>query len=212
MPTVIGICGGSGSGKTTLASMLAASMGAGSAVLISQDSYYRDLGHLSMEDREVVNFDHPSSIDWSLFAGHIRKLSRRERVAVPVYDFVTHTRVSGKDVSPADVMVVEGHLIFDSEEIRPLFDLKLFLDAAPDILLLRRLRRDVSERGRSVDSVYEQYLKTVKPMFNEFVQTSRKWADVVLSAESCIEEIFERAVKEVAALTGCQKSKDVYDL
>lgn len=182
VPIVIGICGGSGSGKTTLAKELFEHF-EGDAVILCQDSYYQDKSSLPETEIQNINFDHPGSIDWKLLNEHIRSLLKDRRVKVPVYDYITHSRIAEKEVSPASKIIIEGHLIFNNESIRNLIDLKVFIDIDMDLMLARRIIRDTMERGRSVESVLEQYLTTVKPMYLEYVKPSKDWAHRIISSK-----------------------------
>ncbi len=178
---LIGICGGSGSGKTTLAEDVAARF---DAVLLPFDAYYRDHGHLTPEERAVVNYDHPDSLDVALFVEHLRMLRDGHEIAMPVYDFATHTRTEDLVmVSPTDVIVVEGILLFSFAEIRELFELKVFRDCPEELRFERRLARDVAERGRTPESVRAQFAATVAPMHDEFVQPHRDAAEIVSDGE-----------------------------
>jgi uridine kinase len=179
-PLVIGVVGGSGSGKTTVVRAIQESAGA-RAALLDQDAYYHDLAHLTLEERKLVNFDHPDSIDTALFADHVTRLARREPVDKPVYDFAAHTRGNGTvRVAPADIVVVDGILLFADARLCELFDLRIFVDVADDVRFIRRLQRDLTERGRSVDNIIEQYLRTVRPMHLEFVEPSKRHAHIIL--------------------------------
>ena len=179
-PLVIGVVGGSGSGKTTVVRAIQESAGA-RAALLDQDAYYHDLAHFTLEERKLVNFDHPDSIDTALFADHVTRLARREPVDKPVYDFAAHTRGHGTvRVAPADIVVVDGILLFADARLCELFDLRIFVDVADDVRFIRRLQRDLTERGRSVDNIIEQYLRTVRPMHLEFVEPSKRHAHIIL--------------------------------
>jgi uridine kinase len=180
-PLVIGIAGGSGSGKSTVARKVGEALSRSSVAFLDMDAYYRNFAHLPMEERKRVNWDHPESFDTELFASQVRDLCAGKSVLKPVYDFVTHTRSSRTEpVSPADVLVLDGILLFADETMRALCDVKVFVDADADIRLIRRLRRDVQKRGRTLDEVIAQYLETVHPMHLQFVEPSKRYADVIV--------------------------------
>ena len=186
MPTrksslVIGIAGGSGSGKTTVAHVILQRVGAEQIAFFSHDAYYRDLGHLPFSKRVEINFDHPDSLETELLVEHIKQSKAGKPVEMPVYDFTTHSRTSKIiRVNPQPIIIVEGILIFAEPELRDLFDVKIFVDTDADIRFIRRLQRDISERGRNVSSVMEQYQRTVRPMHLEFVEPSKRYADVII--------------------------------
>ena len=180
-PIVIGIAGGSGSGKTTIADAVYASLDATEIVMIQHDSYYRDLRRLSSQERATVNFDHPDSLETELLVEHLESLRSGEAVAVPVYDFATHTRTESVVLVDArPVVLVEGILVLADERLNELFDLRIFVDTDSDLRFIRRMQRDVAERGRTVDSVIEQYQSTVRPMHVEFVEPSKRRADLII--------------------------------
>lgn len=180
-PLVIAIAGGSGSGKTTVANAILKQVGAGRIAYLPHDAYYRDLSSLPLNQRVTVNFDHPDSLESELMIQHIRQLKRWEAVAMPVYDFTRHTRTDQSvRIDPHRVIVVEGILIFAERELRELFDVKIFVDTDADIRFIRRLQRDLSERGRTTEMVISQYLSTVRPMHLEFVESSKRYADVII--------------------------------
>jgi len=180
-PLIVGIAGGTGSGKTTIARELATSIPAGRCVVIEHDAYYRDLSALAPEEREHINYDHPSALDSSLLAEHLRRLRGGETVELPIYDFVTHTRrAETRRIAPAPVVIVEGILVFVEAAVREQLDIKIFVDTDADIRLMRRIRRDLEERGRTFGSVRDQYYATVRPMHLEFVEPSKRWADLIL--------------------------------
>ena len=180
-PLIIGIAGGTGSGKTTIAQQLATSMPDGRCALVEHDSYYRDLSGLTPEEREHINYDHPSSLESGLLAEHLRRLRSNETVEVPIYDFVTHTRrTETRRVDPAPVVIVEGILVFVEASVREQLDIKIFVDTDADIRLMRRIRRDLEQRGRTFQSVRDQYYATVRPMHLEFVEPSKRWADLIV--------------------------------
>ncbi|TMV50248.1 uridine kinase [Paenibacillus mesophilus] len=178
---MIGIAGGTGSGKTTVAERLVTELGSVQVALLSQDSYYADNRDLSMEEREQINYDHPDSVDGELLLEHLRLLRRLQPIEMPVYDFSTHSRVDETvRVMPKRVVILEGILLFADPLIRQELDIKVFVDTDADVRVLRRLSRDIQERGRTVDSVFAQYLNTVKPMHDAFVEPSKRYADLII--------------------------------
>jgi uridine kinase len=180
-PYVVGIAGGTGSGKTTVADRLAAAMPPGRCVTLDHDAYYRDQGHLPPADREAINYDHPSALDSALLALHLRELRDGRTVEAPIYDFATHTRRrETRPVAPARVILVEGILVFAEPALREQMDIKIFVDTDADIRLMRRIRRDLEERGRTFQSVRDQYHATVRPMHLEYVEPSKRWADLII--------------------------------
>jgi uridine kinase len=180
-PLVIGIAGGTGSGKTTIAHKLAGAIPAGRCVVIDHDSYYRDQSHLDGEARNRVNFDHPSTLESELLAHHLGALRGGAPVDLPIYDFVTHTRRrETRRIEPAPVIIVEGILVFVEPAVREQLDVKIFVDTDPDIRVMRRIRRDLEQRGRTFASVRDQYYATVRPMHLEYVEPSKRWADLIV--------------------------------
>jgi uridine kinase len=180
-PVVLGVAGGSGSGKTSVVDRIVDDVGAARVAVLRHDRYYRDLRHLPLEERVLVNFDHPSAFDDELFVAHVQALLAGQAVDSPRYDYATWTRVEGSDrVEPRPVVLVEGILLFASPSIRALIDVKVYVDADADLRLLRRIRRDVLARGRTVEDVLEQYERTVQPMHLEFVEPSKRWADLII--------------------------------
>jgi uridine kinase len=180
-PLVIGIAGGSGSGKTTVANVVIQRVGAENIAYLPHDAYYKELGHLPPNQRAQINFDHPDSLENELMIQHIQALREWQPVALPVYDFSTDSRTDKViEVRPQRIIIVEGILIFAVPDLRKMFDLKIFVDTDPDIRLIRRLQRDLTERGRSTESVINQYLTTVRPMHLEFVEPSKRYADVII--------------------------------
>ena len=178
---IIGICGGTGSGKTTVANRILESVSETEIVFIQQDSYYRNLKDLPLDYRQVANFDHPDALDNDLMVNHVRKLRAGEPIELPLYDFKTHTRlIETRPVKPKPIVILEGILIFSEPRLLEHMDIKVFVDTPDDIRFIRRLRRDVAERGRTVESVIEQYLATVRPMHLQFVEPSRRFADVII--------------------------------
>lgn len=199
---VIGVVGGSGSGKTTVARAIFDRLGL-DAVFLDQDAYYHDLSHLPLDDRARVNFDHPDAIDTDLFVAHIEELRAGRPIEKPTYDFTRHTRAAAVvRVDPRDVVIVDGILLFAEPRLRRLFDIKLFVDVDDDIRFIRRLQRDLHDRGRTVDGVIRQYLDTVRPMHLEFVEPSKRYADVILPEgghnQVGIDMIVARVLMEIA--------------
>lgn len=178
---IIGICGGTGSGKTTVANRILESVKACEVVFIQQDSYYRNLKDLPLDYRSVANFDHPDALDNDLLVNHVRKLKAGEAIELPLYDFKTHMRLNEtRPVEPKRIVIVEGILIFAEARLLEQMDIKVFVDTPDDIRFIRRLRRDIAERGRTVESVIEQYIATVRPMHMQFVEPSKRHADVII--------------------------------
>ncbi len=179
---IIGIAGGSGSGKSTLTHLLSEQFGS-AVTVVNHDDYYKALDDMTYEERCKVNYDHPDAFDTPLLIEHLKLLKAGQPVACPVYDFTVHNR-SGKTrtVAPSPVILVDGILILENRELRELFDIKLFVDTDADVRVLRRIRRDTRDRGRTLESVISQYLETVKPMHEAFVEPSKKYADIIIPA------------------------------
>jgi uridine kinase len=178
---LIGIAGGSGSGKTLVARTIVRQLGSDRVVVIDQDSYYRNLEDIPFRDRDARNFDHPDAFDNDLLKRHIRDLLAGRSIEQPVYDYTAHRRLSEtRTIGEHIVIVLEGILIYVDPELRSLMDIKLFIDADPDVRFIRRLRRDLTERGRSVDSVMRQYEESVRPMHLQFVEPSKRYADLIV--------------------------------
>jgi uridine kinase len=178
---IIGIAGGSGSGKTTVANVILKAVGKEKIAYLPHDAYYKDLRELPPMQRKQVNFDHPDSLDNDLLIEHIQALKDRKPVELPVYDFTTDSRTDQTiQIKPHRVIIVEGILIFADPKLRDLFDVRLFVDTDADIRFIRRLQRDITERGRTTENVVNQYLKTVRPMHLEFVEPSKRYADVII--------------------------------
>ena len=214
-PLIIGIAGGSGSGKSTVARNVTQALPAVSVAFIDMDGYYRNFAHLSLEDRRRINWDHPEAFDWELLINHLQALLRGESVEKPEYDFVTHTRSSRTmRVPPAQVVVVDGILLFADERARALCDVKVFVDADADIRLIRRIRRDMAKRGRSLDEILEQYLTTVQPMHLQFVEPSKRYADVIVPRGAhnkiAIEMIVARIERRLAAAGSAEVASSPY--
>jgi uridine kinase len=180
-PVVLGVAGGTGSGKTSIAHAILLAVGRERLAFLAQDSYYRDIRWQSAEQLQSHNFDHPSAVDTELLVAQVRALRRGEAVEVPVYDFVHHRRTGETQrVEPRPVVLVEGILLYVEPELRDLFDFKIYVDTDADVRLIRRLQRDIAERGRTIDDVLRQYQSTVRPMHLEFVEPSKRWADVIV--------------------------------
>jgi uridine kinase len=178
---IIGICGGTGSGKTTVANRILETVSADEVIFLQQDSYYRNLNDMPLDYRQEVNFDHPDALDNDLLVKHIRRLKAGAPVELPIYDFKTHSRLTETlHVDPKPIIIVEGILIFSDARILEEMDIKIFVDTPDDIRFIRRLRRDIAERGRTAESVIEQYLATVRPMHMQFVEPSKRYADVII--------------------------------
>ncbi len=178
---IIGICGGTGSGKTTLARKVIETVGRDNVILVEQDSYYRNLADMPLDERRLANFDHPDSIDSEMMVNHLKRLKAGDAIEMPIYDFKTHTRrAETEHIAPKPVAVVEGILIFCESRILDLLDVRVFVDTPADIRFIRRLRRDITERGRTVESVIAQYFATVRPMHYEFVEPSKRHADIII--------------------------------
>ncbi len=178
---IIGIGGGTGSGKTTVVNKIISESPPGEVTIISQDSYYKDLSHLDYESRTKVNFDHPNSIDFQLLCGHLAELRKGESIEQPVYSFVEHNRTDETVTThPKKVIVVEGILILTDPSIRDLFDIKIFVHADSDERLIRRLKRDIAERGRDLEEVLSRYQNTLKPMHQQFIEPTKEFADIII--------------------------------
>ena len=178
---IIGICGGTGSGKTTIARAIVDAVGAEQVVLVEQDSYYRNLADMPLDERHQANFDHPDSLDSDMLVNHILRLKQGLAVEMPLYDFATHTRSDRIEViEPKPVVIVEGILIFAEPRVLDLLDVRIYVDTPDDIRLMRRLRRDSAERGRTFERTLDQYERTIRPMHFEFVEPSKRHADVII--------------------------------
>lgn len=180
-PFVLGVAGGTGSGKTTVSSRIRAAVGSEHVAYLQHDSYYHDHSHMPPEERAKCNYDHPDSLDTILLIQHLQMLLEWRPVQTPIYDFAAHLRLTETlTVVPAEIILIEGILIFVEPELRSMMDMRIYVDTAADIRFIRRMRRDVHERGRSLDSIVNQYLNTVRPMHLEFVEPSKRHADVIV--------------------------------
>ncbi|KAA8433597.1 uridine kinase [Weissella sagaensis] len=180
-PMVIGVTGGSGSGKTTVSQDIIKRLAGESVVMIPQDAYYHDQSDKNMDERRMTNYDHPDSLDNELLISQLKQLLERKTIEQPVYDYTNHTRSTKKvTIQPADVIILEGVLLFTEAKLRDLLDIKIYVDTDDDLRFIRRMQRDIVERGRTVDSVVNQYLETVKPMYHQFVEPTKRYADIIL--------------------------------
>ncbi|GIO56000.1 MULTISPECIES: uridine kinase [Paenibacillus] len=179
---IIGIAGGTGSGKTTVARSVIDRLGSGKVTFISQDNYYKDNPHLSLAERELINYDHPFAFDNELLIEHLCQLKEGQTAYAPVYDFTVHARssVDKVELTPNNIVIIEGLHVLSDEKLREMLDIKVFVDTDPDVRILRRVLRDIEERGRSIQSIHQQYLATVKPMHEAFIEPSKKYADLII--------------------------------
>ncbi len=200
---IIGVAGGTGSGKTTVAETILDRVGRDRIAYLQHDSYYKDRSHLPLEERANVNFDHPDALESTLLAQHLTFLKRGQAVAVPLYDFTVHTRkTETARVEPRTVILVEGILILAEKVLRDLMDIKIFVDTDSDIRFIRRLQRDITERGRTMESVIRQYMETVRPMHLEFVEPSKRYADIIVPEGGFNVAAIDMIVAKVEAMIG----------
>ncbi|EMB65310.1 uridine kinase [Streptococcus mutans 3SN1] len=180
-PIIIGVTGGSGSGKTSVSRAILANFPNAKIAMIEHDSYYKDQSHLTFEERVTINYDHPLAFETDLLINHLKELIADRPVDIPIYDYTQHTR-SEKSYrqEPQDVFIVEGILVLEDQRLRDLMDIKLFVDTDDDIRIIRRIKRDMQERGRSLDSIIEQYTRVVKPMYHQFIEPTKRYADIVV--------------------------------
>ena len=208
-PVIIGIAGGSGSGKTTVAEVILERAGAENIALLPHDAYYKNLSDLPEAQRQMVNFDHPDSLDTPLMVEHVRQLKNWQPVEIPVYDFAHHTRTDQSvRLNPQPVIIVEGILIFAESELREHFDVKIFVDTPADIRFIRRLQRDMIERKRTLDSVIHQYKTTVRPMHEKFVEPSKRYADVIIPEGGLNTVAMDMVVSRIDALLSHSINKE----
>jgi uridine kinase len=178
---IIGIAGGTGSGKTTVVNKLAKSLPKENLTVLPQDAYYRDNSEVSFDERQKINYDHPNSIDWELMLKHINALKKGDNIEQPIYSYITHSRSDDfKVVHPKEILIVEGILVFTNEALRKLCDIKIFVHTDADERLIRRIKRDINERGRDIEEVLNRYEKTLKPMHNRFIEPTMKYADMIV--------------------------------
>jgi uridine kinase len=204
-PLVIGIAGGTGSGKTTVANVILKRVGAHRIAYVPHDAYYRNFTDLPKAQRDLINWDHPNSLETDLMIEHVKALKAGRRVELPVYDFTMHARTAQTvPVEPQPIVIVEGILIFADPVLRDLFDVKIFVDTDPDLRLIRRLQRDIAERGRTAESVIRQYLSTVRPMHLEFVEPSKRYADVIIPEGGYNEVAIDMVVARIAEMLESQ--------
>jgi uridine kinase len=197
-PYIIAFAGGSGSGKTFLAEQLVSTLHGHPPLLLSQDYYYRDRSDLTFKQRQTINYDHPEAIEFSLLIAHVHALCNGKSIEHPLYDFAKHNRMlQTVPAKPTDIIVLDGILLLAMPELLPLLDMKIFIDTSMDICFIRRLQRDTAERGRSVQSVIDQYLATVRPMYLQFVYPSRVHADMVISGEQDVTLTVERIISKL---------------
>jgi uridine kinase len=204
---VIGICGGTGSGKTTITERIISALSPESVLVLQQDHYYKNFPHLSLEERARQNFDHPDAFDNSLFIEHVRQLREGRPIDRPVYDFTKHERASETvRMDPSPALILEGILIFENKALCDLMDIKIFVDTDADLRFIRRLSRDIRERGRTIDSVVNQYLTTVRPMHNEFVEPSKRHADVIIPEGGHNEVGIDLVIQKIRSLVASSVS------
>mgnify|MGYP001086817023 FL=1 len=202
-PIIIGVAGGTGSGKTTVSQAILDRVGRDRIAYIQHDSYYKDRSHLPLEERAKINFDHPDALETRFLVQHLKELRDGHPVEVPVYDFTTHTRTSQTQrVEPRRVILVEGILIFADGALRDMMDVKIYVDTDADIRFIRRLERDITERGRTMRSVVDQYLATVRPMHLEFVEPSKRYADVIIPEGGFNPVALDMVVARIEAMIG----------
>jgi len=207
-PLILGITGGSGAGKTTVAHKIVEAIGPEISLIIPQDTYYRDRGDLPLEEREKYNFDHPSAFENRLLSQHLRELKLGNPIPQLSYDYRTHRRVKSEELlHPRKLIVVEGIMLLEDGELREVLDLKIWVETSPDLRFIRRLKRDMEERGRSLDSVIRQYLSTVRPMHLRFVEPSRRYADLIIAGEGEAGVELDMVVERVKSLLGERRKR-----
>ncbi len=206
-PIIIGVAGGTASGKTTVADAILDRVGRDRIVFIQHDAYYRDLSHLPLEERRKLNFDHPDALETELLVAHLRQLQAGKPIEVPVYDFTTYQRRDiSRRVEPRRVILVEGILIFVDRELREMMDIKLYVDTDADLRFIRRLQRDIQQRDRTMETVIDQYLTTVRPMHLEFVEPSKRYADVIIPAGGFNQTAVEMIVARIEGMLAGETS------
>lgn len=211
-PIIIGVTGGSGSGKTTVSRAIFNQLVGHSIMILQQDSYYRDQSDMSMAERRAVNYDHPLTFDTDLLIEQLKQLLRYEPIEKPVYDYNRFTRSDQTILQePRDVIILEGILILDDERLRDLMDIKAFVDTDDDIRIIRRIQRDMNERDRSLESVIGQYLKTVKPMYHQFVEPTKRYADIIVPEGGENQVAIDLLVTKIRAILESHGNKEVFD-
>ena len=209
-PVTIGVAGGTGSGKTTVSNAILEQVGSHNIAYLPHDSYYKDLDQIPTTDRNVRNFDHPDALDTPLLVEHVKRLQAGRSVEIPIYDFTRDARTDEKQfVQPHPIVLVEGILIFAEPELRKLFDVKIFVDTDADIRFIRRLKRDIAERGRTAVSVINHYLQTVRPMHLEFVEPSKRYADVIIPEGGFNMVAVDMVADRIRSLLRLQATSDV---
>ena len=208
-PVTIAVAGGSGSGKTTVSNAILDRVGSHNIAYLPHDAYYKDLRDLSHEQRLAINFDHPDSLDTQLMVEHIRQLQAGQPIEIPIYDFTRHTRTEERiPIAPHPIIMVEGILVLAEASLREVFDVKIFVDTDADLRFIRRLQRDIVERGRSVDSVIKQYLATVRPMHLEFVEPSKRYAHVIIPEGGFNEVAIDMVADRIRSLLRVRADRD----
>ena len=211
-PIIIGVTGGSGSGKTTVSRAIFNQLVGHSIMILQQDSYYKDQAQMTMEERKAVNYDHPLTFDTDLLIEQLKQLLRYEPIEKPVYDYAQFTR-SDETIhqEPRDVIILEGILILDDERLRDLMDIKVFVDTDDDIRIIRRIQRDMNERNRPLESIISQYLATVKPMYHQFVEPTKRYADIIVPEGGENQVAIDLLVTKIRAILTAHGNKEVFD-
>lgn len=211
-PIIIGVTGGSGSGKTTVSRAIFNQLVGHSIMILQQDSYYKDQAEMTMEERKAVNYDHPLTFDTDLLIEQLKQLLRYEPIEKPVYDYAQFTR-SDETIhqEPRDVIILEGILILDDERLRDLMDIKVFVDTDDDIRIIRRIQRDMNERNRPLESIISQYLATVKPMYHQFVEPTKRYADIIVPEGGENQVAIDLLVTKIRAILTAHGNKEVFD-
>jgi uridine kinase len=205
-PIIVGIAGGTGAGKTVLSKGIIDKLGSSKVSYIHQDSYYRDRSYLLPEDRERINYDHPDAIEMQLLIYHLQRLQDGYSIEKPIYDFISHTRKQKtEDIPPKEVILIEGIFVLVDKRLRELIDIKVYVDTDADIRFIRRLQRDIKERGRNIDSVVKQYLGTVRIMHMEFIEPTKKYADIILSGMNSVSYSVQRVISLIKEMKASRR-------